>query len=360
MQRSHYIKYAWLTVLLIPLVATLVLLREKAFRFEHKEYLWCLWVLLPIALAFIGFQYWRNRNLNRFAKSALLLQLTPEISFNKHLIKFILLALAFQFIVLGFANPQLGTKQEKVKREGIDVMVAMDVSNSMLSEDIKPNRLLRAKNFVSNFMSELHNDRLGIVVFAGRGYLQMPLTVDYSAGRMYLKSINTNLVPTQGTNIAEAINLARQSFVQEDKKSKALIIITDGEDNEGGTDEAIAQAVEAGIKIFTIGVGTDAGGTIPAGSDVKRDENNNPVITKMNTQMLREIANKGNGKYYQLGTGKQEVTAILKQLGRIGTKNFEELVFTDYDDKFQWCLAVAAILLLLEWMLSERKFSLKF
>ena len=350
-------KYFWLLLLLIPVAAVLVLLREEAFRFEHKEYLWGLAVVAPMLGLFLLFQNWRTKNLERFANSALLQQLTPDISFNKHLIKFILLALAFEFVVIGFANPQVGTKQEKVKRNGIDVFMAIDVSNSMLSEDVKPNRLMRAKNFVSNFIDELHNDRLGIIVFAGKAYMQMPLTVDYSAGRMYLKTINTSLVPTQGTNVAEAVNLARENFVKGENKSKALIVITDGEDNEGGTDEAIAEAVKEGVKIFTVGVGTDNGGPIPVGSDFKRDEGGNIVLSKMNQQMLRELAGKGNGKYFQLGSGKDEIGAILKELGRMNTKDFEELTFTDFDDQFQICLVIAALLLLAEWFISERKFA---
>jgi Ca-activated chloride channel family protein len=360
MKRSEYIKYLWLLVLAIPPLAVLVLLREEAFRFEHKDYLWLLWAVVPVLLLFLYFQYWRSSRLAEFGNSSLLSQLTPDVSFNKRLIKFILLTLAYEFMIIGFANPQVGTKQEKVKRQGIDVFIAMDVSNSMLSEDVKPNRLMRAKNFVSNFIDELHNDRLGMIVFAGRAYMQMPLTVDYSAGRMYLKTINTSLIPTQGTNIAEAVNMARENFVQEDNKHKALIIITDGEDNEGGTDEAIAEAVKQGVKIFTIGVGTDNGGPIPVGSDFKRDESGNIVLSKMNQPMLRELAQKGNGRYFQLGSGKDEINAIFKELGRINTKDFEEVVFTDFNDQFQVCLIIAAILLFIEWMLSERKLSLKF
>lgn len=325
------------------------------FRFEHIEYLWLLTALVPMALLFVWFQFWRHKNLNAFGKTALVAQLTPDLSNSKHVIKFVLLSLAYTFIILGFANPQIGTKQEKVKRQGIDVMIAVDVSNSMLSEDVKPNRLLRAKNFVSNFIDELSNDRLGMIVFAGRGYLQMPLTVDYSAARMYLKTINTSLVPTQGTNIAEAVNLANESFVEGDTKHKALIVITDGEDNEGGTDEAIEEATRQGVKIFTIGVGTGNGGPIPSGRDYKRDEAGNIVLSKMNQGMLKDLAAKGNGKYFQLGSGKDEIGAILKELGKIGTKDFDELIFTDFDDKYQWCLAIAAVLLLLEWWLVERK-----
>lgn len=358
--KRNYIKYLWLLALVLPVSAVLVLLQEDAFRFQHSMYLWGLAAVPVLILLFLFYQHWRQQKLTGFAKAALLPELAPELSFNKHLFKFILLTLAFEMLVIGFANPQVGTKQEKVQRSGIDVFIALDVSNSMLSEDVKPNRLLRAKNFISNFISELHNDRFGIILFAGRAYLQMPLTVDYGAARMYLKTISTNLIPTQGTNIAEAVNMARENFVQGENKSKALIVITDGEDNEGGVEEALAAAAKEGIKIFTIGVGTDNGGPIPMGSDFKRDESGNIVLTKMNQDMLRDLAAKGNGKYFQLGTGKDEISAIFKELGRVQSKKFEEMVFTSFDDKFQWCLAFAAILLLVEWFISERKFSLKF
>ena len=360
MSRSRTVHYIWLLVILIPAVGVFVLLHETAFRFEHKYYLWLLCIGAPSIILFTAFNIWREKHLERFANPSLIDQLIPESSFDKHLVKFILLTLSFEFIVIAFAGPQIGTRQEKVKRQGIDVMVALDVSNSMLSEDIKPSRLGRAKNFISNFVDSLENDRLGMIVFAGRAYMQMPLTVDYSAARMYLKSINTTMVPSQGTNIAEAIDLARKGFVQQENTHKALIIISDGEDNEGGVDEAVADAVKEGIKIFTIGVGSDNGGPIPVGSDFKRDENGNVVLSKMNQAMMRDIASKGNGKYFQLGSGKDEIASIFKELGRINTKQFEELAFTDYDDQYQWCLGIAAILLFIEWWISERKLKWKF
>jgi Ca-activated chloride channel family protein len=304
--------------------------------------------------------WWRKNALSKFGSSELMSELAKDASNGKQILKFVLLALAYVFVVIGFANPQIGTKQEKVKREGIDVIIALDVSNSMLAEDIKPNRLMRAKNFIGNFIDELHNDRLGMIVFAGRAYLQMPLTVDYSAGRMYLKSINTNMAPTQGTAIGEAVNLARQSFAQGDNKSKALIILSDGEDNEDGAESAIEEAAKEGIKVFTIGVGSPNGGPIPYGTDFKRDNENNIVLTKLNQAMLKDLADKGKGKFFMLGSGKEEIGAIFKELGRIQTKEFEEMVFTDFDDQFQWCLAIAALLLVVEWWISERKFSFKF
>ena len=332
------------------------------FRFEHIEYLWLLFAVIPITGFFIFFFLWRKRAIGKFGNILLVRQLIPDFSNRKHVAKIILLSLAYIFIVLGFANPQIGTKQELVKRQGIDVMIALDVSNSMMSDDVKPSRLDRAKNFISNFIDQLNNDRLGMIVFAGKAYMQMPLTVDYSAARMYLHTINTNMVPSQGTNIAEAIDLANQGFPEDDKAHKALIIITDGEDNEGGVDEKISDAVKQGTKIYTLGVGSENGSPIPMENDFKRDEDGNIVLSKLNQQMLKEIASKGNGKFFMLGSGTDEIDSLMKELKGIGTKQFEEMIFTDFDDKFQWCLAIAAILLFAEWWLSERKskFLIKF
>lgn len=330
------------------------------FRFEHIEYLWWLLAAVPVTGLFVFFYLWRKRALKEFGNSSLVLQLIPGFSNRKHFVKFILLLLAYCFIILGFANPQIGTKQEKVQRKGIDVIIALDVSNSMRSEDVKPSRLDRAKNFISNFISQLNNDRLGLIVFAGKAYMQMPLTVDYSAARMYLNVINPGMVPTQGTNIAEAIDLANQAYPKESEAHKALIIITDGEDNEGGVDEKIEEAVKAGTKIYSIGIGSENGSPIPMGNDFKRDDNGNIVLSKMNVEMLKDIANKGNGKFYILGSGNDEVNSLLKDLKGISARQFDEMVFTDFDDQFQWCLAIAAILLLAEWWLSERKSKLIF
>ncbi|MFN8287228.1 MAG: VWA domain-containing protein [Chitinophagales bacterium] len=361
MAKDNNIKYLWLLVLLIPVIAALLLMREEAFRYEHPVYLWGLMLLLPLILFFVLGQAWKAKKIKQFGNPNLIKQLMADASVGKQILKFILATLAFEFIVIGFANPQVGTKQEKVKRQGIDVIIALDVSNSMLSEDdTKISRLARSKNFISNFIEELSNDRLGMIVFAGRAYLQMPLTVDYSAARMYLKTINTNMMPTQGTNIAEAVDHARESFVQGEDKHKALIIISDGEDNEGGTDEAIAAAVKEGIKIYTIGVGSDKGSPIPMGTDFKRDEQNNVVLSKMNAEMLQEVAAKGNGKYYAMSSGKQEIESILKDLGGLGSKSLEDVVFTDYDDQFIWCLLTAALLLVLDWWLTEKKFTWRF
>lgn len=326
------------------------------FRFEHIEYLYLLLLLLPVLAVFIAFQRWKKNSIARFGKATLVHRLIPDLSNGKQILKFALLSLAYVFLILGIANPQIGSRQEKVKRQGIDVVIALDVSKSMLAEDVQPNRLARAKNFISNFVDQLKNDRLAIVVFAGRAYLQMPLSVDYSAAKLYLKTVGTESVPTQGTSISEAIDLANESFAKGDNKSKALIIISDGEDHEAGVDEALETAAKNGIKVFTLAVGTDKGSPIPmANGDFKRDAEGNIVLSKVNVEAMRTYAEKGNGKSFVLGSGKDEINAIFKELGRIQTKDFEDVVFTDYDDKFQYCLAIGALLLIVEFMLSERR-----
>lgn len=326
------------------------------FRFQHKEFLLLLLALIPVLLLFIIFQRWRKKSIAKFGTASLVYQLIPDFSDGKQIIKFLLLSLAYVFLILGLANPQLGSKQEKVKRQGIDVVIALDVSKSMLAEDVQPNRLARAKNFISNFVDQLKNDRLAIVVFAGRAYLQMPLSVDYSAAKLYLKTVGTESVPTQGTSISEAVDLANESFAQGDNKSKALIIISDGEDHEANVDEALETAAKNGIKVFTLAVGTDKGSPIPQpNGDFKRDAEGNIVLSKVNIEAMRTYAQKGNGKSFILGSGKEEIAAIFKELGRITTKDFEDVVFTDYDDEFQYCLIIAMLLLIAEFMLSERR-----
>jgi Ca-activated chloride channel family protein len=326
------------------------------FRFEHPEWLSLLLLLLVFAGIYIGFLWWRKRKMAALGEVHLIRLLMPLASTQKLNFKFILWSLAWMFLVLGIANPQVGSRMEKVQRKGIDVMIALDVSNSMLAEDIKPNRLLRAKNFISYFIDKLNNDRLGLIVFAGKAYLQMPLTVDYSAARLYLNNISTGMVPTQGTNIAEAIDLARQSFVKGETKHKALLIITDGEDNEGGAEEAIEQATREGIKTYLLGIGTEKGAPIPVGNnDFKRDENGAIVLTKANFDMMKNLAAKGNGKAYWIGNSNDAIREILAELGQISTKQFEEYVFTDFNHQFQWCLGIACFLLFVEILLSERK-----
>lgn len=326
------------------------------FRFEHKEFLWLLALLVPAVVLFIYWLQWKKRTIKRFGNPELMAQLSPMRSAKILVVKFILLSLAFVFLVLAIANPQIGTRAEKVKRSGIDVVIALDVSKSMLAEDVQPNRLAKAKNFISHFIDELKNDRLGMIVFAGRAYLQMPQTVDYSAAKMYLKTVSPEMIPTQGTAIELAVHLAQDALAKSEAKSKAVILISDGEDNEEGGLEAIEEAAKKGIKVYTVAVGSEKGAPIPlANGDFKRDGDGNIVLSKVNTDVMRQYTMAGNGKAYLLNNSNDVVRAVLNDLGKLETKDFEELVYTDFDDQFVYFLLVALVFLLADFFLFERK-----
>ena len=330
------------------------------FKFENIEYFWLLAAIVPFVLLFIYFLWWRRKALSRFGKSGFIAHLLPHKPRWKHIAKFALMMLAFVCLIIGIANPQIGTKYEKVKRKGVDLIVALDVSKSMLAEDVKPSRLDRSKQFISRLIDKLQNDRIGLIVFAGNAYLQMPVTIDYTAGKIFLKTISTKMVPTQGTAIAKAIDLARNSFQSEETKHKALVVITDGENHEGELDEAIKDAVEEGVVIYTLGVGTPKGSPIPiyrngVQVDFKRDKNNNIVLSRLNENMLQEIALKGNGEYQRLSTGSDELVSLMNDIASMEKKEFEERIFTDYEDHFQYFIFIAIILMVIESFLTERR-----
>lgn len=324
-------------------------------RFENIAYLNALWVLVPITLLFGYYMYSRRRALQLFGKELLINQLSPNKSTGRHLLKFFLYAFAFVCLVIAWANPQVGTKYERVKREGVDVFIALDVSKSMLAKDVVPARMPKAKQLVSDLIDGLTNDRIGLIVFAGNAYLQMPLTVDYFAGKMYLKNIDANMIPQQGTAIGDAVKLAMNSFNQEEEKHKALVIISDGENHEGDAIDAIEEAADAGVKVFTIGVGSEAGAPIPINKqgDLKKDTDGNTVLTRLNEDMMRKMAAEGNGNYYNIS--EQSVSErLINAIGSMEGKTLDEKVISDYKDHFPLFLGIAFGLLLLEFLISER------
>lgn len=330
------------------------------FRFEHIEYLYGLGIIPILWLLFWFGMRWRKNAMNKFGERNLILQLIPDYPYYKHQIKFSLLMLSLAFLILAIANPQLGSKLEKVKRKGVDVIIAMDVSYSMLAEDVKPNRLERTKQFVSRIIDKLQNDRVGLIVFAGQAYLQMPVTIDYAAAKMFLNQINTDIVPSQGTAVGGAIRMAMKSFQEQEKKHKVLILITDGENHEDDALEAVKEAVEQGVIIHTVGVGSSQGAPIPVYRnnqqvDFKRDNEGNIVLTKLNEVMLQQLAASANGNFYILGNSQDDLKGIIDKIGSMEKKEFEERVFTDYDDKFQYPLALAILFLILEIFISERR-----
>lgn len=330
------------------------------FRFEHEGHLMAL-VVLPILILFFALM-WRARKrlLSRFADSKLIRQLMPQMSRYKHGLKFALLIFGLAFLIVGWANPQWGTKKETVKRKSVDLFIALDLSQSMLAQDIAPNRLERARKFAQNLVEKLKGERIGVIIFAGNAYLQIPLTTDYVFLRQWLRGANTNMAPTQGTAIADAINMAEQSFEEDNKNHKALILISDGENHD---DEALDRAREAydnGLLIYTVGVGTTEGSFIPTfiggRADFKRDESGNPVRSALNEAMMEDLAQAGDGEYFNLINAESFIVdALRKKINGMEKREMEQRVFSEYESYFQYFIGIALLLILIEFVISYRK-----
>lgn len=330
------------------------------YKFENDIYLYGLLVVPVLLLIYILKMYQRNRRLNKFADKELIKMLSDSSSNQKKNFKFILYLFGLIFLILAIANLQTGSKLKEVKREGSDIMVCLDVSNSMLAQDLTPNRLERAKIALEKMINELEGDRLGIIVFAGQAYVQLPITTDYSAAKLFLESINTKIVPTQGTNIAAAINLAMESFGKDEGKNKAIVIITDGENNE---DESVVQSAEEAVKnnivIHTIGVGSEKGVPIPhyvndSPAGYKKDKDGNTVVTKLDSKTLEDIAGAGGGVYVHAANSDMGLGTILDKIAELDKIQMESKQFTDYEDQFQWFVGFAMFFIVLECLFSER------
>lgn len=336
---------------------------ESTFiRFERPEMLYLLVAVPVMLIIFLIANHLRNRSLKRFASPLMHELLIPQRSQTRRWIKFLLLTTAWIFAVLALANPQSGAKLGEVKREGIDIFIALDVSNSMLAEDITPNRLDRARQSIIRLIDRLKGDRIGLIVFAGKAYVQLPLTTDYSAARLFLNTVRPDLIPVQGTAIAEALKMAMESF-DEQTRNKSIIIISDGEDHEQGALEAAKEAASAGIRLFTIGMGTPDGVPIPVYNEYgkqigyRKDREGNTVVTRLNETILQQIAAAGNGTYLRANNSRIGLDQILNELEKIEKSVIETKVFTDYHSHFQWFTGVAIFLLVVEMVLAWRKSS---
>jgi Ca-activated chloride channel family protein len=330
------------------------------FRFEHINYLNAL-LLIPIFSAFfILFIIWKKRAVRNFGEWEVIFQLMPLVSAKKLVLKFVVLMMAYGCIIISLANPQIGSKLEKVQRKGADLVVALDVSNSMLSQDIRPDRLTRAVQGISKLIDRLEGDRIGIVVFAGKAYVQLPITTDYAAAKMFLSTISTQMVPSQGTAISDAVELSMKSF-NEDERSKAIIIITDGEDHEGNVMEAAKQAAEKGIKIFTIGMGSPDGSPIPLfdqfgrQTGYKTDRSGQVIVSKLDETILQQLASAGNGIYVRATSGQDGLGKILEEINALEKKDIETKTFSEYEGRFQYFIALSLLFLILELLIPERK-----
>ena len=329
------------------------------FRLAHPQFLY---LLLIIPLLVLLFVYARNRKkkaLSVFGDLSLVLRLIPEYSGSREILKFIIWTVAWVLIVIGLSDPQTGSKLEKIKRKGVDMVFALDVSNSMLAQDITPNRLERAKQAIVHLLGKLENDRVGLVVFAGKASIQMPLTTDYSATRLFLANINPGMIPVQGTAIGDAIETSASSFGNT-KQSKAIIVITDGENHEDNAVEAAQAAAGKGIRVYTIGIGLPEGAPIPVYSGTtqigyKKDASGITVITRLNEPMLQDIAKAGKGIFVRANNSQSGVQEVFDQINKLEKSEYNEAFFSDYEDRFQFFILAALILIFGEVLVADRK-----
>jgi Ca-activated chloride channel homolog len=329
------------------------------WKFQNTQY-FLLFIVLGMMLVFAILTILRRKKIyERLGNLNLIYGLIPEVSTGKRWIKIVLWTLACSFLILGMCNLQSGSKSQEVQREGADIMVCLDVSKSMLAEDIRPNRLARAVQALEKFVERLKGDRLGIVVFAGEAYVQLPITTDYNTAKLFLNSISTDMVPVQGTNISDAITQASESFGEDQGKNKAIIIITDGEDHEENAVKLAEEAAEKQIMINTIGIGSESGVPIPEyrnGAQVgfKKDNEGKTVVTKLNSKLLQEIAGASNGVYAQATNADIGLNAIMDKIEELDMKKIETKMITDYADQFIPFFYLAFFLFVLESLISER------
>ena len=330
-------------------------------RYEHIEYLNFLFGIPVLIVAMLLYSRWKKKSLALFGDNRLVKELMHSFSKRRTQIKNILTIIIFILLIIGIANPQVGTKMEEVKREGVDLMIAIDLSNSMMAEDIKPNRLERAKLAISRLIDKLEGDRIGLIVFAGEAYVQLPITTDYSAAKLFLSTVSTNIVPTQGTEIAKAIDLSVQSFDMKNAQNKAIIIITDGESHDEKAIESTEKANELGIFIHTLGMGLSKGGPIPIynkygnRTGYRKDRDGNTVVSKLNEKLLQKIANAGEGTYVRANNSKAGLSTLFAEINKMEKKEIGTMVFTEYKDRFQLFIGLALLLLLTDLVLLGRK-----
>ncbi len=330
-------------------------------RFAYPQFFY-LYLLVPgLILFWIWAAHRRKKLLRRIGDPELVTRLTASVSGRKRFWKTVLLLWVIVFLIFALADPQIGTKLERVKRKGVDIFIALDVSKSMLAEDVPPNRLAKAKHEISNFIDRLEGDRIGLICFAGIAFVQCPLTLDYSAAKLFLDDIDTDIIPQPGTNIAAAINIARKSFVTKELKHKVLVVITDGESHQGDPVGAAKEAAKEGIVIYTIGIGSPQGAPIPVfdrfGNRVgyKKDASGKIVTTKLDVLTLEKIAFETGGKYYISSTGEAELNKIYDQISKMEKKELASRQFSQFEDRFQIFLFLALLLLVFETLLSERR-----
>ena len=321
--------------------------------FASYKFLWLLLLVPIIPAGYAIAMAMRKRRINRFGDPRMVAQLMPHYSRAKGWVRIILFTLAFFFFVIGLARPQIGAKLSERQTKGAEIMICLDVSNSMLAQDYTPCRLERAKLAISSLVDKLHDDRIGLIIFAGSSFVQLPVTTDYVSAKMFLSSIDAGSVPVQGTAIGDAIHTAMKSFSAQSEKSRVIILISDGENHE---DDAVAAArAQAGIRIYTVGVGSSAGQPIPVDGELLRDKDGNIVVSRLDEKTLRQVADAGGGAYIQAGNEEFGLNPIINDIRAMEGELFSSVVFEEYDEQYMYFFAIALILLVLEMLVGERR-----
>ena len=297
----------------------------------------------------------RKRRLRRFGDETLVKQLMPSYTVSKAWVRLVLFSLAFFFFVIGLSRPQIGAKLKEHETKGAEIMIVLDVSNSMLAEDYSPNRLDRAKLAISRLVDKLRDDRIGLIVFAGNSFVQLPITTDYVSAKMFLGSISTESVPVQGTAIGDAINTAMRSFSAQSEKSRAVIVITDGENHEDDPVTAAKQAAEMGARVFAIGVGSPEGKPIPMNGELLKDKDGEIVVTRLDEKVLQDVAAAGNGVYVRAGNNEFGLNPIIEDIRKMDDERYNSIVFEEYDEQFMYFLAIALFFFVLEMLVGDRR-----
>ncbi|WP_315355124.1 VWA domain-containing protein [Hoylesella nanceiensis] len=326
------------------------------FRFENPIYLWLLLIIPILIILKIMMWYVQRKKLSRIGNPTLLKELMPDVSRFRPWVKFLLLITALSSLILALARPQFGSKISHEKRNGIEAIIALDISNSMLAQDVQPSRLDKSKLMIENLINSFINDKIGLVVFAGEAYVQLPITSDYVSAKMFLSDITPSLISAQGTDIARAIRVSLSSFTQQKGVGKAIILITDGEDNEGGALEAVKEAKEKGVNVFILGVGDSKGAPIPLGNgEYLKDNHGQTVMTALNENMCKEIAQTGSGTYIHIDNTSLAQEQLNNELSKLQKGDSDAVVYSEYNEQFQIVALLSFILLLIEVCLLERK-----
>lgn len=297
----------------------------------------------------------RRRRIRKFGDEKLVRELMPSYAKAKVWVRLTLFSVGFFFFVIGLSRPQIGAKLKEHETKGAEIMIALDVSNSMLAEDYSPNRLERAKLAISRLVDKLRDDRIGLIVFAGNSFVQLPITTDYVSAKMFMNSISTESVPVQGTAIGEAINTAMRSFSSQSEKSRAIIVITDGENHEDDPVAAAKQAAEMGVRVFTIGVGSPEGKPIPMDGELLKDKDGNIVVTRLDESVLQEVAQAGNGVYVRAGNSEFGLNPIIEDIRRMEDEKYSSIIFEEYDEQFMYFLAIALFFFVIEMLVGDRR-----